>query len=59
MILDIIEKYSEVILTYDIQNFKIVGSSYHLSCNIKMKNKSQLFVKDYLFLDGYRKYSFH
>ncbi len=59
MILDIIEKYSEIILNYDIQKFKIVGASYRLACNITMMDQTRLFVKDYLFLDGSRKYSFH
>jgi len=59
MILEIIEKYSTIINSYDIQNFNIVGPSYHLACTIEIKNQTKLFIKDYLFLDGSRKYSFH
>ena len=59
MIVNIIEKYSEIVLSYNIQQFKIVGSSYHLAYHIKLIDNSQLFSKDYLFLDGSRKYSFH
>lgn len=59
MILEIVEKYSNLITNYEIQNFKIVGLSYHLACTLEIKNQTKLFVKDYLFLDGSRKYSFH
>ena len=59
MILNIVEKYSKIIQSYDIKKFKIVGLSYHLACTIEIKNQTKLFIKDYLFLDGSRKYSFH
>jgi hypothetical protein len=59
MILNIVEKYSKIIQSYDIQKFKIVDLSYHLACTIEIKNQTKLFIKDYLFLDGSRKYSFH
>lgn len=57
--LGIIQKYSEIIEKYDILRFKIVGNSYQLICKIFIINNAQLFVRDYLFLDGSKKYSFH
>ena len=59
MILDILEKYSEIIIKYDIVKFEVVGTSYNLVCQIELKDQTELFVRDYLFLDGTRTYSFH
>jgi len=58
MILDIIDKYSDIIAGYDILKFKIVGKSYQLICRIELRDTTLLFVRDYLFPDGSRKYSF-
>jgi len=59
MILDIINKYSDIIAGYDIQKFRIVGTSYQLVCRIELGDGTLLSVRDYLFPDGSRKYSFH
>ena len=59
MILDIFDSYSEIITKYEIVKFKIVGVSYQLICRIDFLDESQLYVRDYLFLDGSKKYSFH
>jgi len=57
--LNTIRKYSEIIVKYDIQKFKIVGISYQFACKIILINHTQVFVRDYLFSDGSGKYSFH
>ncbi|QTA89675.1 Uncharacterized protein dnm_057320 [Desulfonema magnum] len=36
MILDIIQKYSDIIESYDILKFRSAGSSYQLVCKIEM-----------------------
>ncbi len=59
MILGIISNYSDIIENYDVIRFKVSGSSYTLICKINLMNHNQLFVRDYLFPDGSRKYSFH
>ena len=59
MILDVIEKYSDIIKHYDIAKFRVAGDSYQLTGKIVLKDDTLLFFKDYLFLDGARKYSFH
>ncbi|MBF0449799.1 MAG: hypothetical protein HQK75_03780 [Candidatus Magnetomorum sp.] len=59
MILEIIEKHKTIIQNFEIQKFKIVSKSYQLICNVLFINNSQLFIRDYLFLDGERKYSYH
>jgi len=40
MILDIIDKYSDIITGYDILKFKIVGTSYQLICRIELRDTS-------------------
>ncbi len=59
MIPDIIDKYPDIIAGYDITKFRIVGTSYQLVCRIEFADRTLLFVRDYLFPDGSRKYSFH
>ena len=59
MIVDIFQKYADIIVTYDILKFKVVGASYQLVYTIELTGQTRLFAKDYLFLDGSRKYSFH
>lgn len=59
MILDILKKYSQIIVKYEIVKFNVVGTSYYFVCQIELKDKTKLFVRDYLFIDGTRKYSFH
>ncbi|MDM8552245.1 hypothetical protein QUF72_19320 [Desulfobacterales bacterium HSG2] len=41
MILDIINKYSDIIAGYDIQKFRIVGTSYQLVCRIELSAQFQ------------------
>jgi len=59
MILEIIEKHKTIIQNFEIHKFKIVSKSYQLICKVLFINNSQLFIRDYLFLDGERKYSYH
>ena len=59
MILDLISKYDDLIISYNITKFQVVGSSYNLICKMDLLDNSRLFIRDYLFLNGARKYSFH
>jgi hypothetical protein len=59
MIFDIFSKFPSLIEDYKVKKYRLYGISYELIIEIKLKDKSQLFIKDYLFLDGKRKYSFH
>ena len=45
--------------SYDVLQFRMVGASYQLIAKVYLNNKTELHVKDYLFLDGSRKYSYH
>ena len=59
MILDILSGYSSIIEDYKIRKYRFYGISYELILEINFKDKSKLFIKDYLFIDKKRKYSFH
>ena len=59
MLLELARRYADIIQTIEVERFRIVGTSYELRAIITLKDGSQLFMKDYLFLDGTRKYAYH
>ena len=59
MFLDALEQYQDIISSYDVLQFRMVGASYQLIATVYLSNQTELHVKDYLFLDGTRKYSYH
>ena len=59
MILQILERFSPIIKNYEIEKFRTNGPLRELVLSITFRNKSILFVRDYLFSDHDRKYSFH
>ncbi len=59
MFLDALEQYQDIVSSYDVLQFRMVGASYQLIATVYLGNQTELHVKDYLFLDGTRKYSYH
>lgn len=59
MLLELARRYRDIIQAIEVERFRIVGASYELRAIIALKDGSKLFVKDYLFLDGSRKYAYH
>jgi hypothetical protein len=59
MLLDLVKQYPDLIQTIEIERFRVVGTSYELKAALWLKDGSRLFVKDYVFLDGTRKYAYH
>lgn len=59
MLFDLVRQYADLILEVEIERFRLVGSSYELRAAISLRDGSTLFIKDYLFLDGTRKYAYH
>jgi len=57
--LDVLEQYQDIISSYDVLQFRMVGASYQFIAKVYLNNQTELHVKDYLFLDGARKYSYH
>ena len=59
MILDTLQKYSAIVKEYEIAKFRTFGTAYEIVVKILLVDKSALFVRDYLFADGVRRYSYH
>lgn len=59
MILDVLSKYSALITDYKIIRYRTFGLVYELVVEVDFTDNSTLFIRDYLFGDGTRKYSFH
>jgi hypothetical protein len=59
MLLELAKQYSDIIQHLEVERFRVAGASYELRANLLLTDGSKLFVKDYLFLDGTRKYAYH
>ena len=59
MIFDILKKFSFLISSYKIIDYDYFATNYKLVIEIHINNRTKLYVRDYLFSDGKRKYSFH
>jgi hypothetical protein len=55
----IIEDYAEIIRDYSVSEFKRYDNASSLVASLEFIDRSTLYIKDYLFLNGSRKYSFH
>jgi hypothetical protein len=59
MIFDILRRFSFLISSYKIIDYDYFATNYKVVIEVHLQNGSELYVKDYLFSDGKRKYSFH
>lgn len=59
MITEILKIYHPIIKNYSVKKFKKVANSHALLISFDFSGGYQLFIKDYLFLNGNRKYSYH
>jgi hypothetical protein len=59
MIAQILSTYSSIITSWKAQNLDVEPNRYRIVLEITFSSGVQLFVKDYLFEDGRRKYSYH
>ena len=59
MFYKLIEEYSKIIKHYSVSDFRRYGSSSSLVAKVEFIDDSVLYIKDYLFIDGKRKYSYH
>jgi len=54
-----LKKFSAIIDDVRVDRFVHIGNTYELRVSITLKDGSLLKVKDYLFVDGTRKYAYH
>ncbi len=59
MLVELITKYSELIVSIQIQRFRKERNSYQLIAILNLSDDSILYIKEYLFLTGERKYAYH
>jgi len=59
MIFDILKKFSSIIAGYKVIDYDFFGSNYKVIIDIYFTDSTTLHIKDYLFSDGKRKYSYH
>jgi len=59
MFIDVLGRYPEIIAGYDVLQYRMAGGSYQFIARVRLSDQTELHVKDYLFLDGARKYSYH
>lgn len=59
MFYKLVEEYSDIIADYSVLEYKRYGSATALVARVGFNDGSLLHIKDYLFLDGRRKYSYH
>lgn len=59
MFYSLIERYLEYIADYEVNQFRRYGEAHALVATIVFCDTSELHIKDYLFVDATRKYSYH
>jgi len=57
--LQILEKYKKIIKNYQVKSFKRFGHARSLIAQVEFIDESVLYIRDYLFLNGKRKYVYH
>lgn len=59
MLYKLVQDYAGIIVRYAVTDFRQFGNAASLVAHIELIDHSVLYIKDYLFIDGTRKYSFH
>ena len=59
MFYKLIEEFSDIVTSYTVIEYRRYGSASSLVAKIEFRDGSSLSVKDYLFLNATRKYSYH
>lgn len=59
MFYNTVREFSDIIAGYKVTDFRRYGSAMSFVAHVEFIDGSVLFIKDYLFIDGKRKYSYH
>lgn len=52
-------EFSDIVVRYSVTEYRRYGSAISFGAKVEFLDDSGLFIKDYLFIDGKRKYSYH
>jgi len=58
LLLRILKHYADIVQDIQVERFRRVGTSYELRVVVFLRDGSKLYVKDYLYQDGSRKYAY-
>lgn len=53
------EEFSDIITAYSVVEYNRYGSATSLVAKVEFKDRSLLHIKDYVLIEGKRKYSYH
>lgn len=59
MFYNLLRKYRHIIRDFQVRKFNRLQNAHELVMELALKDDSKLAIKDYLFLDGNRKYAYH
>lgn len=59
MFYDVVKDFPELIVAYSVTKFEKFGTAVSLVAQLVLCDHSIVHIKDYLFLDGTRKYAYH
>lgn len=59
MLYNLLRRYQRILKDFQVKKFKSVQNAHELLMDLTFKDDSKLSIKDYLFLDGTRKYAYH
>lgn len=59
MFYNAVREFSDIVIGYTVTEYRRYGSAMSFTAKVEFIDGSLLFIKDYLFIDGKRKYSYH
>lgn len=59
MLYNLLKKFRHVIIEFRVRKFRRLKNGHEFITELVLKDDSSLVIKDYLFLDGSRKYAYH
>jgi hypothetical protein len=59
LLLKLFKHYADVVQDIQVERFRRVGTSYELRAVVFLCDGGKLYVKDYLYQNGTRKYAYH
>jgi hypothetical protein len=59
MFYNIVQQFADIVACYVVTEYRRYGSAMSFAARVDFNDGSVLFIRDYLFMDGKRKYSFH
>ena len=59
MLYNLLKKFRHIITDFRVRKFNRLKNEHEFIVELALKDASSLIIKDYLFLDGTRKYAYH